>query len=464
MIPETEKGKGPEYGRIVAVDRETGQFIPLQRVEQITPLLFDKEGNPIPAYDKEGKFKAQIFTPEKRLENYNDTQWRKRIADISFYKKEADEILSSAAPSLAPFFETINKKGVVNLSEQEKAMFAPAIDRVEKSGLFLENVKMEFTNLFEKAVKYSDPKDDDSQKVLRNISDQWTKFNQDLKERKKDLTHPEYVIRESELLDASLKMLGAIEGPNQFIKAEDFAKDKASETLSSVALHNFKKFKDKSPTICIENPPYGSAISSGKDLKELIETTQDKFVKKLIKENKISKSEAENIARKMIGATWDTSHISMIRRQGFGPEQIVKETKEVAKHIKHVHFNDNFGSTHTDLPPGMGDVPIKDVLDVLNENKFKGKKVFEGGNFVQNFQTSPFPYTLEYSGSPLYSASSLEPYWNQLGFFGNYFTGHGPINPPVHHSIYGAGFTTLPVDLGGEMPGSQSRFSGTPNQ
>ena len=40
----------------------------------------------------------------------------------------------------------------------------------------------------------------------------------------------------------------------------------------------------------------------------------------------------------------------------------------------------------------------------------------------------------------------------------------GPINPQIHHSIYGAGFTTLPAELGGEMPGTQSRFAGTPNQ
>jgi len=28
--------------------------------------------------------------------------------------------------------------------------------------------------------------------------------------------------------------------------------------------------------------------------------------------------------------------------------------------------------------------------------------------------------------------------------------------------MYGSGFTTMPVELGGQMPGSQSRFGGTP--
>jgi hypothetical protein len=46
---------------------------------------------------------------------------------------------------------------------------------------------------------------------------------------------------------------------------------------------------------------------------------------------------------------------------------------------------------------------------------------------------------------------------------GGYFSGYGDSNPSVHHSVYGSGFTTLPRELGGNIPGTQSRFSGTPN-
>ena len=44
------------------------------------------------------------------------------------------------------------------------------------------------------------------------------------------------------------------------------------------------------------------------------------------------------------------------------------------------------------------------------------------------------------------------------------YTGHGLVNPAIHHSVYQAGFTTLPAEVGGSMGGDQSRFSGTPNQ
>lgn len=244
---------------------------------------------------------------------------------------------------------------------------------------------------------------------------------------------------------------------------ETFAKEKASETLSNVAVKAYKEFGETSPIISIENPPYGYAIATGKDLKDLIEETRNKFVKTIMKDKGLSESEAKAAAKKIIGATWDTSHMSMIRRYGFDADRIVEETKEIAPYVKHVHFNDNFGSTHTDLPPGMGNLPMDKIQKELEKVGFKGKKIFEGGNYVQNFQKSPFIPTLAYSGSPLYQGNG-GPYWNQVGALGNYYGGVGPINPQIHHSLYGSSFATLPIELGGEIPGMQSRFSGTPNR
>ena len=58
---------------------------------------------------------------------------------------------------------------------------------------------------------------------------------------------------------------------------------------------------------------------------------------------------------------------------------------------------------------------------------------------------------------------SNAPYWNQaMGTQGNYFGGYGTTNPQTHHTYFGAGFTTMPVEMGGQMQGGQSRFGGTP--
>jgi len=58
----------------------------------------------------------------------------------------------------------------------------------------------------------------------------------------------------------------------------------------------------------------------------------------------------------------------------------------------------------------------------------------------------------------------MGPTWSEAGAIPGYYSGHGNINPPIHHRIYSAGFEALPVELGGELPGDQSRFSGAPNQ
>ena len=56
------------------------------------------------------------------------------------------------------------------------------------------------------------------------------------------------------------------------------------------------------------------------------------------------------------------------------------------------------------------------------------------------------------------------PTWGNTAYMGGYFSGQGPISPPVHHQIYGAGFQNMPVELGGEIAGDRGRFAGSPNQ
>jgi hypothetical protein len=57
----------------------------------------------------------------------------------------------------------------------------------------------------------------------------------------------------------------------------------------------------------------------------------------------------------------------------------------------------------------------------------------------------------------------MGPSWNQAYGRTNagYFAGYG-MNPDIHHSYFGAGFSNLPAELGGQMPGKASRFSGAP--
>jgi len=111
---------------------------------------------------------------------------------------------------------------------------------------------------------------------------------------------------------------------------------------------------------------------------------------------------------------------------------------------------------------GMGNVPTKPMLDAISKYNKKVKKIVETGQWFEPFKITPFKQTMEAFGSPIYSMQ-MSPHWNQapaISGAGGYFAGLGT-NPDLHHSMYGAGFSNLPMELGGETAG-RSRVSGNP--
>jgi hypothetical protein len=186
-----------------------------------------------------------------------------------------------------------------------------------------------------------------------------------------------------------------------------------------------------------------------------------------MEKKQLSQTEAKQIAEKMIGATWDVGHINMLRKKGYTEKDVIEQTKKISKYVKHVHLSDNFGLDHTELPMGMGNVPLKEMMEQLKKAGFKGEQIVEAGNWWEFFSTqgggNPFLPSIEGMNAPLYTMA-YAPTWSQMGKFGMYYSGHGPVNPAFHHQIYQAGFTNMPVELGGEIPGDRGRFAGTPNQ
>ena len=264
----------------------------------------------------------------------------------------------------------------------------------------------------------------------------------------------------TQLIEKALYTLRGVEPPKVYRPIEDFAMEKASQTLANVSFQAYSKFKDNAPIINVENFMPGTAFSRADELKKLIKASRNEFVKKAEKEG-YSAEDAKTAAEKLIGVTWDMGHINMLRKAGFSKENIIEETKKIAPYVKHLHITDNFGFEDSHLPAGMGEVPIKEMMKELEKSGYSGKAIMEAGGFVAHFKHSPHPYVLEAMGSPLYSAH-MQPFWNQAyGSSGVYSSGYGMMLPDQHFSIYGSGFSSLPSEVGGQVQG-RSRLSGTP--
>src|SRR3989338_1564089 len=200
------------------------------------------------------------------------------------------------------------------------------------------------------------------------------------KEKFKD---PHAIMELADEVSHGLQLLSNLkEGPKMWKPFHDVAIKKASETFSNVAFNSFKEYGEHAPIISIENPTAGTSqhgaggLSRGKDIKQLVEKTQKEFVEKVMNDPELNLSELEawNQAKKLIGVTWDVGHINMIRQFGYNKEDVVKETEKVAQYVKHVHLSDNFGINHTELPMGMGNVPTKEPLELIEKFKvlFRG--------------------------------------------------------------------------------------------
>jgi hypothetical protein len=56
----------------------------------------------------------------------------------------------------------------------------------------------------------------------------------------------------------------------------------------------------------------------------------------------------------------------------------------------------------------------------------------------------------------------MTPTWNQSAYSqGGYFSGYGRMLPDQNFNLYGAGFSNLPPELGGQLSG-RNRLSGAP--
>ncbi len=453
MLPGKIGEKGKKAEEMLIINKETGG---INRI----PI---KEEKHFPGEERK-KTETEQDIIQKELNKVNEDSWLQNLSHLSYENERAGELIDTYEKT-AVIAELEEAQGR-EINEKEKR----AKHAFTMADTFLNNAYREFKGVYESAYEYAAT--DQDKETIKELGERIAQKVEEINKSKS--THDKAILKR-EVIDEGIGTLKDITLPEMFTEIDSFAKGKTIQTFANIAFDSYKKFGNNSPIISIENPPAGGGFSTGEELKEIVEKAREEFVTRATKPDSynlpkdqrglgMSKKQAQQAADKILGVTWDVGHINMLRKYGYEDKDIVKETEAVAPLVKHIHLSDNFGFEHTELPMGMGNVPIKEILEKIGKEGFDAKKIIEAGNWWQHFKTPPFKETLEAFGSPIYSMD-MAPYWNQAqGLQQGYMGGlSGQWLPQMNYETFGAGFMQLPVELGGQMPGAQgSRMSGKP--
>jgi hypothetical protein len=452
MLPSPEIRKIPEEERRRKGIKET------EEVEKM--LMIDQESGNINYLDKTVRYdlenpdykKGREISAKEHLKIINSTRWDDSLNALVDPLERANNILEGERVEVLAR-NTLKFMHENNLTEKDlTSQQKDVLMKYRHAETMISDVTKGVNGIFERAYKYGSSEDkEEVDKLQKN-------FLKNLKENREG-----GIKSYAEALDNLIYGLKDKIRNVQLVKSvDDFSMEKSSMTFGNAAFQAYKKYGDKTPVISIENPPAGYAFSRGEDLKNMVLKSREQFVKRAV-EFGMDKKEAERNAEKVIGATWDVGHINMIKKFGFDDKDVVKETERVAPYVKHVHLSDNFGMEHTELPMGMGNVPLKEMMEKLGKKGEEAKKIIEAGNWFQHFQVSPVAQSFESMGVPFY-AQGRTPYFNQTaGYEEGYFSGKGQMLPDMNYQTFGAGFSQLPMELGGSSGGrGRSRLSGAP--
>ena len=461
-----------------------------------------------------GQEEPEAWTPERQMNNSNITSWDQEKFQLLNWKKqmnEKDDMTNSRLKSLnydelilgdKEGILTPDERNILKVAEQEikdnesfksetyqliRSSLEDMYERFQKYpykegnmaveyDIFKKHKYPEYKKQFDVGEKEVEKKLEAYKKTAEQLTNAKTHEEAQQLNKKFDNATAELdsaLYKQTEIL---VRASQAMPAPRLWRPVDEFAKEETAKSLAEAAVDAYNKYKDKSPMMLLENVYPEFALSRADTLKATIKKAQDDFVELAMKKKEngglgLSKEAARKHAEKVIGVTWDVGHIYMLRKSGYSDEDIRKEAEKIAPYVKHLHLTDNFGFEDSHLPPGLGEVNIKDQLKAIekfhagraSEEDFKKVRgIVEAGEFVANYKEAPHLYALSYLGSPLYSDGAA-PYWQQSwDTFGSYFGGYGELLPQKYFDLYGApGFSQLPATLGGSGSGGgdKGRFA-----
>lgn len=466
-VVDPKTGKEKEIEQIKGywvVNKVNGQFNSFSP----TPNFFrSDEGKLLEDIDK------QQDAIKDAIEKQNKETWFKQLQSVSFHASQGSDIVRNALygresdslkfqpdvkKTLKLYENYVNGEAEAQQASEKNEEAKESFRRIAHGDIYLRDAYQDLQNAFNMA--YEAAKLNDKKEDLERLD----AYRKKLKPLLKDIENPSQMEKFSDMILEGVNVLRSVKPPEVLQPLQDFGVEQSAKTFANMAYKAYDKFGKTAPIVSIENPPAGSALSRAEDLRDIVKTARANLQKRLVKEKHLNEKEAEKQAEKLIGVTWDVGHINMLRKYGYDKEDIVQQTKEVAKYVNKIHLSDNFGLEHTELPMGMGNVPTKPMIEAIEKYNKNLKKIIETGTWFgpQAFGNAyPLKESLRAFGSPIYSMQ-MAPTWGAVAdTYAGYFTGFGQMLPQQHFSMYGAGFSNLPPELGGQL-GGQSRASGAP--
>jgi len=307
-----KKGKKIEQGLWI-INEESGQMGQIKPEKRYFP--------------EEGKFteKEIEFEAKKELERRNRETWTEsisginrtadfgedhfrraktiimdvgseitKIGDPEERRKIADEVITDVSKAMA--------KGTEGQTDLEKLKqrspgFRQIIENTQRdisSGqIYLRDSYKNMKSFFDKAWNNVE-NEEDRQKLREFARKAAPKITKDLETDFNKVGELRQVVQDG------LKTLSNLnQTPEIFQPLNEFVIKKSAETFANVAETAYKKFGETSPIVNIENPPGGSGLSTGEDLKKLVEASRKQLSENLSKKG-MSNSQAKNVAEKMI--------------------------------------------------------------------------------------------------------------------------------------------------------------------
>jgi len=478
----TDPKTGKKYEDFIlqdwAIDQKSGQILPL-----------NVEVRKVPAKEAGKVWEYELWDVNKKIQSANFSLWQSEVerlgaamARIKEIEKLETELPPEQQAGLEGYKETLLshiESAIPELFDSIERFKPPVAKKWEELNEFEKSIFKNKKELFEQAKK-------EFEKKKKKALEEWQKFHRihkDIQEKMKRASMEEkqrLAALETRAFERTLWEWNKFFGetvhnpafrPERIVPFRQIEIEQAAKTFGEAAVKSFEVAKgdlSKAPIIAIENPPADQfGLARAEELNQLIKKAREIAAKKIQEKFRISKEKAQKAAEHIIGLTWDIGHINLLRQFGYKEEDLIKETKKVAPHVKFLHLTDNFGTADSHLVPGQGNIPIEAMLKELQKAGFKGPAALEVGGFISAYKTSPWPYVLEHIDSPIYEMEAA-PTWGHAVhsyFFGSsgYPVGYGTILPQYHIEEWGAGFSELPLALGAPKPGGErSKFSGAP--